>query len=127
MLVLSVDESPSDTAVFLYAPVAKEGPPTAHILAVIKVNAYNDAFLFLIGGLVVDFTLWTGDKRGAPELYAIGAPRGVGLESYTIYCHYGQSICHGMSTLHCLPCPALALLFLFTVARLISYGCGIDE
>ena len=88
----------------------------------------DDDALFLIGRSLVDeFALRTSEEGGAPELDALRLTTGIRLKTYTIDSKDRQTIGNGMSSHHCLPGSALALLFLFCVAGSIADGSGIDE
>ncbi len=48
-----------DISVFVYAAVAEERPPTAHLLAARHINVYHHAFLFVASGAPQHLTLRT--------------------------------------------------------------------
>ena len=97
------------------------------MLAVVKVEVYDDRFFLVVTRTVVDFSLWTSHKTASPELYALGLARWVWLKAHTVDGHNGKTVGHGVSALHGGPCLALPLLFFWRVAALIADGGGVDE
>ena len=75
----------------------------------------------------MNLALGTTDERGAPELYAVSLLAGVFLMANTVDGYDGQSVGNGVTTHYGLPSHALTLLLLWSVARLIAYGCRVDE
>ena len=68
----SVAVAAGQVAVVFDAAVAEEGPPAAHVLAVVKVEVYDDGFFLVVTRTVVELSLWTSHKTASPELYALG-------------------------------------------------------
>ena len=55
----SVNKPFQDIAVFVYAAVAEEWPPAAHLLTARHINVYHRAFLFVASGTPQHLTLRT--------------------------------------------------------------------
>ena len=113
--------------VVVYAPVAQERPPSAHLLAVSQVDAYHPLLFVSRRGAIEHFALRTGHEGRAPELYAVGKPTGIGFEAHPVNRHHRQPVGHGMATLNGGPRLALALLLIGRVRGRIAYGRGLDE
>ena len=127
LIINSINESLCYSAVFFYAAVAQEWPPAADLLTMAEVDVENEAFFLVVGSLIEQLTLRTGNKTAAPELDTVGLSGRVRFKTYAVYGHYRQTVCHGMTALHCGPGRALALLLLWGVRGLIADGCGVDE
>ena len=74
-LLSVINEALGKSAKFLNAAVAEERPPAANVLAALDVNVDDGDGLFIDGGLVEMFALWTCDETAAPELNAVGLSR----------------------------------------------------
>ena len=97
------------------------------MLAVVEVYVDDNTLFLVVGGTVVEFSLWTYNHAAAPERDAVGLSAGVRLMAYAVYRDYRQSIGYGMPALHGSPCFALPLLFVCRVAALVAYCRGVYE
>ena len=125
--IFLVDKSLHNITIFIDATVAKERPPTAHILAMSKVYINNYALLLIGCRAIEHFALRTYYHRRTPELYSLSLSARVRFEAYTVDRNDWQSVGNGMSTLHSCPSLALALLLFVWVIGGLTYGCRINQ
>ena len=109
-LVGLVVEAVEDWLVGIDATIAEEWPPASDLFATCHVD-FDDTVLGVVVASAVDkFALRTDYEAASPELYAVGLSRRVGFVTYSVDCHYGQTVGHGVTTLDCGPSFALTLL-----------------
>ena len=68
----SVNKPAGEGRELLYAAVAEEGPPAAHILASLHVHIDDLHHFLVLGGTIEELALGTAYEGATPELYAIG-------------------------------------------------------
>ena len=92
----SVGISAQEVVELVDTAVAKEWPPSAHLLATFHVDIHNiDARLRTRLGK--DLALRPCNETVAPELYAARSAARVILVAAAVYRHYGKAVCDGMA------------------------------
>ena len=115
------------------AAVAQEGPPAAHILAMLKIDVEQAQCLLAVRPLPEEFALRPSHKTGSPKLDATRAglslrlAYGRRLEAHPVDSDDRKSVGHSMAAHHGGPRRALALLFLLHVGGFIADGRRVDQ
>ena len=93
----------------------------------LQVDIHYQTLFLIIARTIVKLALRTCHETAAPELDSVGLTAWVSFESHSVYSHYRQTVCHGMTSHHGGPCLTLALLLLLGIVGGIADGSRVDQ